>query len=152
MSRCLFFGCWNQPGHILVRSGGVRHGLSEDERRLSDELDSVYAPRRGRSGKLCWLGQAPTAEADRALLWELRDSGEYPQGQFLHHRHGKWSLIQWWDRNQGDTRGACNSTILLEGEHTSEEVLAAGKLHFPHVFENLSRAGVALVEVFPESP
>jgi hypothetical protein len=93
---------------------------------------------------------APEWEDDRKLGWELRDSGECPQGQFLlHHGVHGYTLIQWWDRCQGDTRGACNSSILLEGDHTSEEMLAALREHFPHVLANLERAGVALVEVTP---
>jgi hypothetical protein len=148
--RCLYFGCWNTPGHYLVGPGGDRSGLPNDEAwDLSGALDGGFGPRKGRSGKLCWRQQAPTSEQDRVLNWELRDSGEYPQGQFLRHRFGKWSLIQWWDRCQGDKRGACNSTILLEGEHTSEELLTALKEHFPHVLTNLEKAGVELVEVLP---
>jgi len=100
---------------------------------------------------------------------------ECPQGQFLLHvLDNGFTAIQWWDRCQGDTRGACNSTVLLEGQHTAEEVLAAAREHFPHVLENLERGGppiperprnaywkppqnqgrIALVEVFcdPQSP
>ena len=146
--RCLYFGCWNEPGHFLVGPGGSRADITTQEGYdLSNALDASFAPRRGGSGKLCWRAQARTSEEDRALGWELRDSHEYPQGQFLSHRFGKWSLIQWWDRNQGDKRGACNSTILLEGDHNAQQILAAGRVAFPQVFENLARAGVELVEV-----
>jgi hypothetical protein len=74
-------------------------------------------------------------------------SEEYQQGQFLRHELLGFTALQWFDRCQGDIRGACNSTILLEGVHTSEEMLAALAEHFPHVLENLKRAGVELVEV-----
>jgi len=133
----------------LVGPGRARADLPNDEAWQLCHIDGWFAPKRGRSGKLCWQAQAKTVEEDHALHWDIRDSAEYPQGQFLRHRHGKWSLLQWWDRAQGDKRGACNSSILLEGEHTTEELLAALKEHFPHVLANLDKAGVELVEVFP---
>jgi hypothetical protein len=78
----------------------------------------------------------------------LNYSGECPQGQFLRHvLPNGFTAIQWWDRCQGDGRGACNSTVLLEGTHTTPEMLEALYAHFPHVAENLKRAGVQLVEV-----
>jgi hypothetical protein len=81
------------------------------------------------------------------------DSGELPQGQFLRHDLDTgFTAIQWWDRCQGDDRGACNSTILLEGKHASAEMLAALADHFPHVLENLRKAGVELVEVQHADP
>jgi len=93
-----------------------------------------------RTGNLCWGAQFPRGEYVRA--------DEYPQGQFLRHElDNGFTVLQWWDRCQGDSRGACNSTILLEGKHTTEELLAALAEHFPHVLENLKRAGVELVEV-----
>lgn len=149
--RCLYFGCWNDYGHVLRAPGGRRSALDHDFAwELSCKLDGQWAPRKGRSGKLCWQAQAPDSEDDRALGWELRDSSECPQGQFLLHQGVMgYTLIQWWDRCQGDKRGACNSTILLEGEHTTEELLAALTAHFPHVLANLEKAGVQLVEVFP---
>lgn len=109
-------------------------------------LDGSLAPRRMRyTGKLCWVGMGKTEDERQQIQYR---GEEYPQGQFLlHHLSNGYTAIQWWDRNQGDERGACNSTILLEGVHTSEEVLVAGREHFPHVFENLKRAGIELVEV-----
>jgi hypothetical protein len=59
------------------------------------------------------------------------ETEECPQGQFLRHvLDSGYTAISWWDRTQYDKRGAINSTILLEGEHTSDEVLAAGREHF----------------------
>jgi hypothetical protein len=76
------------------------------------------------------------------------DSAEYPQGEFLRHfLDTGMTAIQWWDRTQGDSRGACNSTILLDGRYTADEMIAALMKHFPHVAVNLANAGVALVEV-----
>lgn len=145
--RCFYFGCWNRPGHYLHEPGGMS---ARDDRiayyRPGRHLDGTLAPRRGRSGGLCWVDQVPPERNERE--WEIRYSGEYPQGQFLRHvLPNGFTAIQWWDRCQGDERGACNSTILLEGERTSAECLAALAEHFPHVLENLKRHGVELVEV-----
>lgn len=167
--RCLYFGCWNQAGHFLYLPGGrgpwhtperalcaldrvpVRHIIEPGQRSpFTSEwvhMDGTLAPQRYPrldSGISCYV-----AHPDRQHLY---GGTELPQGQFLRHVFDyptldRWTLISWWDRNQGDGRGACNSTILFEGDHTSEEVLAAGRQHFPHVFENLDRAGIALVEV-----
>lgn len=142
--KALFFGCWNEPGHYLVGPGKQRSGLPNDEAwGLSCALDSMFAPKRKNGGPVVW------GRSDNARDWDRYNASECPQGQFLRHRYGKWSLLQWWDRCQGDKRGACNSTILLEGEHTTEELLAALAEHFPHVLENLKKHGVELVEVFP---
>lgn len=146
-----FFGCWNESGHFLFAPGGQRPYREEDAivyygKRL--HLDGTLAPRRDTRqwretyGKLCWNGQD---EQIRCY------SEEYPQGMFLRHvLDNGYTAIQWWDRCQGDTRGACNSTVLMKGEHASAEMLEALALYFPHVLENLKQAGVQLVEVLRE--
>lgn len=146
--RCLYFGCWNRPGHYLHLPGGKWNHQLEYYSNGTDRvhLDGTLAPRRHKlTGALCWAGQGAVAGARNRITW---DSEECPQGQFLLHQLTTgYAAIQWWDRNQGDERGACNSTILLEGTHSSEGVLAAGRAHFPHAFERLAAAGVALLEV-----
>ncbi len=153
--RCFYFGCWKQAGHYLHAPGG--RGVYGDERvrienylRGSVGLDGTLAPRKrwerpGDPGGLCWTGFTENREERVKLQYR---SDEYPQGQFLRHElDNGFTAIQWWDRNQGDRRGACNSTILLEGIHTTEEMLAALAQHFPHVLANLTAAGITLVEV-----
>jgi hypothetical protein len=145
MSLCLFFGCWNQPGHFLVGPGRSRFVLTtQEESQLPGLLDGRFAPRRTRDGGICF-GLPYHGNSSH----ELNNSQEFPQGHFARHRLERWTLIQWWDRCQGDGRGACNSTVLLEGEHTTEEMLAALAEHFPHVLANLKTHGVELVEVTP---
>lgn len=147
--KCFYFGCWKEAGHYLFAPGGRWvAGL-----HLSG-VDALFAPRKRRDGSLCWLHMA-TDERERRMI-EYR-SEEYPQGQFLRHELGlagsEWcqrdgfTVIQWWDRTQGDHRPNSNSTILLESVHTSEEMLAALAEHFPHVLANLTAAGIVLVEV-----
>lgn len=138
--RALFFGCWRRPGHYLVGPGGRNGGLSNGEAYgLSNELDGGFAPKLTRGGKIIF-GDTKSNSRD----WDRYNA----QGQFLRHQHRGYTLIACWDRTQGDTRGACNSTFLLEGEHTSEEMVKAFGEHFPEQLENLTRAGIELVEVF----
>lgn len=159
--RCFYFGCWNESGHYFFKPG--KAWFPYEERKaldlyvspagLTHHIDGTLAPRRlsqRLGGGLWWESKGAT---ERECSIHKMNSGEYPQGQFLlhhvglHHPENIFTAIQWWDRNQGDSRGACNSTILLEGKHTAEEMLAALAQHFPHVLENLKRAGVELVEV-----
>jgi hypothetical protein len=150
--NCFYFGCWNQAGHYLHLPGGYAPiGLARHSRGGyaiewvgNSHLDSGLAPQQTRDLGIVFHAQGAAAEE------AIRRSGqECPQGQFLRHvLPSGYTAIAWWDRTQGDTRGACNSTILLEGEHTSEVMLAALAEHFPSVLANLKRAGVELVEVF----
>jgi hypothetical protein len=153
--KCFYFGCWNRAGHYLNLPGGQSaheraHVLVEYYGHRV-HIDGTLAPRkntrhsRGDFGALCWQGQGITPEERSRIGY---DSEEYPQGQFLLHvLDNGYTAIQWWDRCQGDTRGACNSTILLEGTHTADEMVAALHEHFPSVLENLRKGGVSLVEV-----
>lgn len=150
--NCFYFGCWNSAGHYLHLPGGhaPRH-LARDRRGGyaiewvgNSHLDSGLAPQKTRELGIVFHAQSAAAEES------IRRSGqECPQGQFLRHvLDNGYTAIAWWDRCQGDARGACNSVVLLEGEHDSATMLAALAEHFPHVLANLKRAGVELVEVF----
>jgi hypothetical protein len=147
--RCFFFGCWNDAGHYLFAPRGQSASRIEDKIVYFGEprrhIDGSLAPRKLNArwsegnGKLCWAAQGNVPGSHVSIEY---NSEEYPQGQFLlHHLDNGFTAIQWWDRCQGDTRGACNSTVLLEGVHTSEEMIAALKQHFPHVLVNLERGG-----------
>lgn len=146
--RCFYFGCLNQAGHYMHGAGAGSWSERERFSYFGDHvhIDGSLAPRKDH-GQLVWSGKGATLRERQGISWR---SEEFPQGQFLRHDLDiGFTAIQWWDRTQGDTRSACNSTILLEGKHTSEEMIAALKEHFPHVLENLTKAGVQLVEVFP---
>lgn len=144
--RCFYFGCWNKPGHFLVGPDGHWPGREFEHLEYYGKdrvrhLDGTLAPRlMYGTGDIYWRGLAKDEIQYR--------SDQCPQGQFLLHvLDTGYTAIQWWDSNQGDSRGACNSTILLEGQHTAEEMLAALEQHFPHVLANLTKAGITLVEV-----
>lgn len=139
---CLYFGCWGIPGHRLVVRGDRPCPLSVSESwDLQSAIDGHFAPRKANGGAIV-----------RGVGVHFRSIPnpvpECPQGQFLRSRHGRWTLIQWWDRCQGDAQPGSNSTILLEGERTTKELLAALHEHFPEVLANLNRHGIELVEVF----
>lgn len=156
MIRAYFFGCWNEAGHFLWSRGGYSAESSRDFPRAERALDGTLAPRRmGRDrrrgperlqpGALCWMGQGRTPEERQGID---HDSAEYPQGQYLVHQlPNGFTAMAWWDRCQGDTRGGCSSTVLLEGTHDAAAMLEALAQHFPHVLTNLERHGVQLVEV-----
>lgn len=141
--KCFYFGCWNEAGHYLHGPGGSSVPFEEREKverfvvdGKEHHIDGALAPRKNREGGLCWNVQHEDVRYR---------SGECPQGQYLVHvLPNGYTAMQWWDRTQGDKRGACNSTILLEGERTEEELLAALREHFPTVVANLEKAGVRL--------
>lgn len=159
--RCYFYGCWGQAGHYiraastnLVESYSVRH--SREYFGAHVHIDGSLAPRelleyrRGhsekqRTGRLTWSGRGATIDERNQISY---DSAECPQGQFLlHHLPTGYTAIQWWDRVQGDVRGGCNSTVMLEGRHSKEALLEALEEHFLLVASNLRAARIALVEV-----
>lgn len=164
--RCFYFGCWNESGHYLFGPGGDSGNsrtYAERDRLCQYGADRVHidgtlAPRRIKRGthEICritgktwgdvvWQGMGATREHRDRIGY---DSEECPQGEFLLHKLSTgFTVIQWWDRCQGDRRGACNSTVMLEGNHTSVEMVEALATHFPHVLANLTKAGVKLVEV-----
>jgi hypothetical protein len=150
MNTCLYFGsCYHRGGVGLVQSAldGI-HTFDHRAETYGDHIhiDATLAPRLTRDGTLIWTGSEPDFTRRRRLHYETE---ECPQGQFLRHvLDSGYTAISWWDRAQYDKRGAINSTILLEGEHTSEQVLAAGRERYREVFENLQRAGIELVEVY----
>lgn len=91
------------------------------------------------------MGQGKTPE-ERQTIDSC--SVEEEQGRYLHHHlDDGFTALAWWDRCQGDRRGASSSTILLEGKHDAAAMLEALAQHFPHVLANLKRHGVELVEV-----
>lgn len=155
--HALFFGYRRGSGHVLfLPDGRDAWEANKDARRLEygptgRHIDGSYAPRRGVAGAVrgtavCWAGQGTTKEAHNRITY---DSEEHAQGRFLRHAFHEYTLISWWDRTQGDERGACNSNFYLLGDHTSDVMVKAFRAHFPRLAARLAAAGVELVEVFP---
>lgn len=156
--HAVFFGYRRSAGHELFLPDG--RSTWEADKTLARleygpngrHVDGSYAPRRGtrspvRGIEVCWAGQGATKEAHNEIAYA---SEEHEQGKFLRHvNHHGYTLISWWDRTQGDGRGACNSNFYLLGEHASDVMLKAFRAHFPRLAAKLADAGVELVEVFP---
>jgi hypothetical protein len=146
--KAFFFGCWGEPGHYLFLPGG-RIAPREDDERLTRlpngaHIDGGLAPRISRRDrKVIYVGAFTREERHRVEY----GADEAPQGYFLiHHAHG-YTYMSWWDRNQGDKRGACNSTFILEGEHNADTMCEKLEEFFPHVVENLRKAEISLRQV-----
>lgn len=73
-----------------------------------------------------------------------RVSEECPQGQFLLHDIRGCTIAAWWDRTQGDERGACNSCLIIEGGHNASAMMALFQRLFPCQAKRLADAGVEL--------
>lgn len=110
--RALYFGAWDAPGHYLFEPGG-RSSREHVPKLLGHHIDGQYAPKlRQYRGTMCWPRQGVT-DRERSSLYYNGD--EFPQGQFLRHEINGFTMISWWDRNQGDQRSGCNSNFILEG-------------------------------------
>lgn len=159
-THLFYFGCWGRAGHYWFGAGGHQVG-GDQENALSyrfEYIDGGYAPRRWKPGlnmnrKLvdnpdrCFVMEGKTRE-DR---WSITsDTVEYPQGVYLNHHliyNGElWTLMSWWDRSQGDTRGGCNSSVAACGKHTADMMFVGLCEFFPTVAANLARAQIVLRE------
>lgn len=153
--KCWWFGCWLEPGHYLVNRRDRSVGSECPFHRLENFLDGGYAPRRMREGywvpldldasRICYVNMGTTREQRDRLRY---GSNELPQGQALYHQDRGCSLISWWDRTQGDGRGACNSTFIALGTHTATDLLEWFPQVFPAQYQCLVDAGVKL-EILP---
>lgn len=148
-TKAWWFGCWLDSGHYFFD----QHGRGVDEDRLIGvgwpSLDGNYAPRRDSAGRIIHTGVHLAVEDRRHVTHR---SEECPQGQFLVHnrmfKNGCFTIMSWWDRTQGDTRGACNSTYIVDVPVASvDDLLAWFPKHFPKQAERLAQAGVQLVSV-----
>lgn len=161
MIEVYYFGVWERAGHFLHRPDGGY--ISAFQRNVVNydtplgqtyHIDGTLAPRRlsPRFGGGLWCPALWVTERERSRF--EYNSAECEQGQFFRHLLSNgFTAIQWWDRNQGDPRAACNSTVLLRGDHPTPVLLAALEEHFPKVKANLDRAGVELVELeIPKRP
>jgi len=111
--RMYYFGPWDQPGHYLHDESG-RVLWREEEIGLpwtGGQIDGRLQPGCVPGGS-SYARRGPEVEGD-ALL----------------HRKAGWTAISFWDRSV-DTRGACNSTYMAEGEFTFEQMVEMAKARF----------------------
>lgn len=152
--KAFFFGCWNTAGHGLWVPGRMQSawaaGFKEEDRVLvkvfKGHVDGGLAPKWSGTKETITFMANWDRESDEHRRVEYRLE-EMPQGFFMIHHTNGYTYMSWWDRNQGDTRGACNSTFILEGTHDAPKMFDELVVHFPHVVENLRKANVSLRQV-----
>lgn len=159
--RAWWHGCWLEAGHYLHDVDG------RNDRRMircplqptgsmydAPYLDGGLAPRRLRDR---FYPRLPFPAPDDRIVYTLqggaaweqrygveRASDECPQGEFLLHAVAGCTIAAWWDRTQGDERGACNSCLIVEGDHEDSAMLALFPQLFPRQATRLAAAGVEL--------
>lgn len=141
---CWWHGCWLTAGHFLfARHGRNVEGASNHPfKGLTPSLDTGYAPRRHkRTGAIVYMFQCGGFEDARRDLFYKSD--ELPQGQFLRHyfKGRDVTLLAWWDRAQGDTRGNCNSVFAVQGDHPTVEMLEWFPKFFPAQAKCIANGG-----------
>lgn len=161
LPRVWWHGCWLEPGHYLHdvngRSGpGMIACPLCPTRSLSQApyLDGGLAPRRLRDRYYLPLAFAKPTDGivytrqggvDWKERYEVeRVSDECPQGDFLLHAIAGCTIAAWWDRTQGDERGACNSCLIVEGDHEASAMVEMFPRLFPRQAKRLAEAGVVL--------
>jgi hypothetical protein len=140
-------GCWLEAGHYLHdRRGGTVQNPALD----TLPLDGGYAPRRHRG---TYQVVVTALSKDRRARDDLHNrSDELPQGQYARtivtSNGDVYTILSWWDRTQGDTRGNCSSCFIVHGRYaySSAAMVAALPRHFPKQAARLAAAGVQLVE------
>jgi hypothetical protein len=153
--RAWWHGCWLKPGHYLFDRRG-NSGNSMDPCPVRSGLDEAYWLDGGLAPRMLRIGARVKVMADRIAFTRMacndRDlrylielhSDECPQGEFLLHAIAGCTIAAWWDRTQGDTRGACNSCLIVEGGHGANQMLALFPRLFPVQAGRLAKAGVTL--------
>lgn len=121
--ECYYFGYVKGCGHTfcLPRNSGYNGSPYDLERVVGAAL-----ARGGLDGKLCW--NSPRGERDQ---YARRDENE---GRAFRTSHGGWTAVAFWDRSQGDPRGACNTAFLARGDLTFSQVIRAAKHAWPEVW------------------
>lgn len=111
MADALYFGCWGGPGHFLVAPNG-RHASCPAWQEF--ELDAKLCPG--------YVGAYTTP-----------NSAQVEGAAALYHKDG-WTALAFWDRSV-DTRGGCNSVLLLRGTHFGAEVVRLAQEAFPSIWK-----------------
>ena len=138
-------GCWGEPGHFLFSRSGrsVRYEDAPPCAWHGWWLDSGWAPRRRGDGRVTFACSGANDQEKRDISYRTE---ECDQGEFLVHRvlNGQYTIMAWWDRTQGDSRGACNSCYIVQGVPSVDDLLAWFPKHFPMQAKRLADAGVTL--------
>lgn len=123
-----YFGCWGQAGHYWRSPNG--HAT---ERAIEARIPEAL--RHGRiDGNFCpgYIGPykrtCPEVEGEAAI-----------------HLIEGWTALAWWDRSV-DRRPACNSAVVVRGDHSYTMVLEIVKAQMPDLLKR-QRVPMRLVAV-----
>jgi hypothetical protein len=123
-----YFGCWEQAGHYWRAPHYKSHFDIEDRvgSNIHPRIDSGFCP-----------GSIPgKSQFDR--------SRPEVQGEAcLHHVDG-WTILSFWDRSV-DRRGCSNSSFVVLGTWTMDDVLDVARTKFPSVLNRI-QFKIVLVE------
>ncbi len=110
MSVAYYFGCWKNPGHY------------------------VFEPKM-RQAPWQIFHENPWATAiDGALLQRAKIADV--QGHAVFDQKDGWGIVSFWD-NSVDSRGHSNSSFLIEGGESFEDVLTKAREIFPEIFQRI---------------
>ena len=108
-----YFGCIDRPGHYLWEPG----------------------PRRPKDPTPFDTPGFPGAKLD--MNYAPKD-GNQPPALIGRHCVDGWTVISFWDRSVDERRNS-NSSFIAPGEHSTEEMIALAKQHFPEVIGRVNR-------------
>ena len=116
MTDLHFFGCASEAGHRLHGRLRSRYSLPPE---LRDRIDNGTT----QSGLKDRYGNV------------VRD--DQVEGHARLNTIAGWTVLVWWDRT-GDNRFGSHSNLLAPGTWTAEQLLEAGRLRFPWLFERIT--------------
>lgn len=130
-ARGYFFGCWGRSGHYLFVPGGCSPSKDEIEAlpRALRRPDGTLAPGRRR-----YLNRPADV-----------DSEDQVEGLAALHYVEGWTALSLWDRSV-DTRLGSNSTFIVRGTLSFDEMLERSRALFPSIWARFKFA-VRLAEV-----
>jgi hypothetical protein len=115
MTRVLYFGCIDRPGHFLIEGRKSVHPRQRDIPWTEEQLDMTLCP-----------GVVEVSyghKADKQVEGHAK----------LHHRDG-WTALAFWDRSV-DGRMNCNSVFVIEGEHVFDDAKRIAMAAYPHIWK-----------------
>jgi hypothetical protein len=124
-----YFGCWEHSGHYWRSPNGYT-----DERKIEARIPEAL--RHGRVDSTFCPGYAGPYG---------RRSCPEVEGEAAIHLIEGWTVLAWWDRSV-DSRPACNSALVVRGDHSFTTMLEVAKAQMPELLKR-QRFPVRLVAV-----
>ena len=121
--ECFYFGHSQGSGHVFFSAARSGYDL---EREVGRALG-----RGGLDTCLCWNG--PRLDRER---YDQRQRDE-TEGRALLTHGGGWTAVAFWDRS-GDRRGASNTTFIVRGTLTFEQVIRVARHRWPSIWSRFT--------------